>query len=80
MPVRGRVIARSLPWLPGDPVLWSTTSYDPVGRVTGRTFPMAAGRAVTKTVVYDGADRIVIRGQGTPDASMTHERLARASR
>jgi RHS repeat-associated protein len=37
--VRGRTVASSLPYYSGDPILWTTPTYDPIDRTVKTTYP-----------------------------------------
>jgi RHS repeat-associated protein len=71
---RGRSKSRSLPFLLGEPVLWTKTTFDPLGRVIERIRPINQSEKSLTKIWYLGLDRITVRGQHSPDAVATIER------
>jgi RHS repeat-associated protein len=70
----GKEVGRSLPYQSGEAVLWLTKSVDPIGRAIEHIWPIGPNEDSVTKIWYDGIDRTIVRGQGSPDAVASFER------
>ncbi|WP_137132737.1 RHS repeat-associated core domain-containing protein [Rhizobium sp. FY34] len=70
----GRVVGQTLPYQVGQPVLWATKAFDPLGRLVEQVRPIGEGENAVTNIWYSGIDRTIVRGQDSPDAVTTFER------
>lgn len=67
----GRVIRQSLPYYDGDPVYWSSQTYDPYGRIIRMVQPKDDTDSTVTQISYDGYWVTTQKAVGTKDAVQT---------